>query len=289
MDQHGDTKFKPTICCGHLAKPPAALAPLIARPQWVIWRLTFANGRWTKPPFQVRNPQQHASSANPATWSTYSEAVAAKQAGHGDGVTYVLTPEDSFAAVDIDHVRDPATGTVEAWAQRLLEQASRGYAEISPSGTGLRIWGTTTGEKLHRKFNLENGMALELFRRTRKPLTVTGLQLGKGKQLSNIDALLDRAVVWGQQQHNKQSKAKPKPGSTPSTSIIGQLSIDEIERIVQEGAPPGANRSDTFHSIVGHYLGCGWTAEQIYLHLAEYPDGIGGRYYSEGRLSGEVD
>src|SRR5262249_51744636 len=50
----------------------------------------------------------------------------------------------------------------------------------------------------------------------------------------------------------------------------------------------GANRSDTFHMVVGHFVGCGWTAEQIYERLQQFPHGIGGRYLAEGRLSGEI-
>ena len=52
--------------------------------------------------------------------------------------------------------------------------------------------------------------------------------------------------------------------------------------------PAGANRSDTFHTVVGHYLGCGWSVEQIDEHLRQYPDGIAGRYLGEGRLSREI-
>ena len=65
-------------------------------------------------------------------------------------------------------------------------------------------------------------------------------------------------------------------------------SIDQIEQIVRSGAPAGANRSNVFHTVVGHYVGCGWTAEQILQHLQQFPDGIGGRYLSEGRLSSEI-
>ena len=43
-----------------------------------------------------------------------------------------------------------------------------------------------------------------------------------------------------------------------------------------------------FHTVVGHYLGCGWSVEQILQHLRQFPDGIGGRYLSEGRLSREI-
>jgi hypothetical protein len=283
MDQQGDHSFRPSIFCGDLAKLPAALQPLCARAQWVIWRLPWRHERWTKPPFRCNDPHRFASSSESNTWSSYENAVAAAAAA--DGVSYVLTPEDPFAAIDIDHVRDPITGSIESWAQRFLDKASHSYAEVSPSGTGLRIWGTASGEILHRKFSF-HGSALELFRRTRKPLTVTGLQLGSSRQLGNIDALLDRAVVWAQQRQHKLSKDRSKHSFNAGTAA--QYTINEIERIVQDGALDGANRSDTFHSIVGHYLGCGWTVEQIIEHLEEFPDGIGNRYIAEGRLAREV-
>src|SRR6516162_3912827 len=41
--------------------------------------------------------------------------------------------------------------------------------------------------------------------------------------------------------------------------------------------------------IIGHYLGCGWSVEQIVALLEQHPDGIGGRYIAEGRLAGEVE
>jgi hypothetical protein len=285
MDKRDDQSLKPTILRGDFSNPPPALAPLRARRQWVIWRLTWRAGHWTKPPFRCDDPYRFASSADPTSWSSYEAAVAAATAG--DGITYVLTPEDPFAAVDVDHVRDPVTGTVETWAQRLLDQASHSYVEISPSGCGLRIWGTAKGEELHRKFELDTA-ALELFRRTRKPLTVTGLQLGNSQQLGPIDALLDRAVIWAQQHQQKLSRAKPASSSV-TAGTAAQYSIDGIDQIVREGAPDGANRSDTFHAIVGHYLGCGWSAEQIVALLEQHSDGIGGRYLAEGRLAGEVE
>ena len=43
-----------------------------------------------------------------------------------------------------------------------------------------------------------------------------------------------------------------------------------------------------FHTIVGHYLGCGWDVDQIVAHLEQYPDGIGARYIGENRLAKEV-
>jgi hypothetical protein len=78
-------------------------------------------------------------------------------------------------------------------------------------------------------------------------------------------------------------------GPEINAGTTAQYSIDEIERIVREGAPEGANRSNTFHGIVGRFLGCGWSIEQITNHLDEFPDGIGSRYIAENRLAREVE
>ena len=57
---------KPTTHQGDLAKLPRALAPLVERPQWVVWRWTQqGNGRWQKPPYQALRsaaPCQHQGS-----------------------------------------------------------------------------------------------------------------------------------------------------------------------------------------------------------------------------------
>ena len=57
---------------------------------------------------------------------------------------------------------------------------------------------------------------------------------------------------------------------------------------MREGASAGANRSDMFHVVVGHYLGCGRSVEQIHEHLQQFPNGIADSYLGEGRLSREI-
>src|SRR6478609_170141 len=89
-----------------LARLPRALAPLQERPQWAVWRWTQKpNGSWQKPPYQAHDPQRHASTKDSSTWSDYATALAAVQAGHADGISYILTEQDSFAAIDIDNCR----------------------------------------------------------------------------------------------------------------------------------------------------------------------------------------
>ena len=156
------------------------------------------------------------------------------------------------------------------------------YLEVTPSGAGCRIWGLTADntDPVHRKFSLEidgKQVAAELFRRTSKALTVTGLQLGSVKVLVNVDRGFNWGIVWGERRKAAEAETAAKSQFNGHSFNGGGHNVEHIDQIVREGAPVGANRSDTFHMVVGHFVGCGWTVEQINEHLQQFTDGIGGR------------
>jgi hypothetical protein len=277
----------------NLAKLPKALLPLIERPQWCVWRWTQKpDGSWQKPPFMALQPERHASTTNPDTWTDYSTALATAQAGQADGITYILTNNDPFGAIDLDHCRCTITNSIDVWAQNYLQATVHTYQEVTPSGEGVRIWGFADGDPLNRKFTLKiegKDIAAELFRRTNKALTITGYTLDPAiRELSNIDKVFDWALVWGERRKAAAAAEQPLKGNGFDSSGC-QYSIDEIEQIVREGAPAGANRSDIFHAIVGHYVGVGWNIDQIFEHLTEYSQGIGARYIAQDRLRREIE
>jgi len=194
-----------------LAKLPRALAALIERPQWAVWRWTQkSDGSWQKPPFMALQPERHASTSDPSTWTDYSTALAAVQAGHADGLSYILTKDDPFGAIDLDHCRCTITNSIDVWAQNYLQAAINTYQEITPSGEGVRIWGVVDSDPLNRKFTLEidgKKIAAELFRKTNKALTITGYTLDPAiRELSNIDKVFDWALVWGERRKGAASK-----------------------------------------------------------------------------------
>lgn len=76
-----------------------------------------------------------ASSTNPATWSTYEVA---KKSTYGDGLGFVLNG-DGIVCIDLDHCIE--NGKASAVAQSIVDMMPGAYVEISPSGTGLHIWG----------------------------------------------------------------------------------------------------------------------------------------------------
>ena len=124
-------------------RPVGIPAELRGLPQWVVWRWEKRDGRWSKPPRQATNPSRYAKSTDPGTWGTADQALAAywrKSNRHrdADGVGFVLSPDDPYAGIDLDHVRDPDTGKIEPWALDIVRNLDS-YSEVSPSGTGLRI------------------------------------------------------------------------------------------------------------------------------------------------------
>lgn len=237
---------KPDTCQGDLRKLPPALKPLRARDQWTVWRwVQQDNGNWQKPPFQAHDPQRHASSKKPTDWCSYAEALAVVEAGKADGLGYVLTTADPFAAFDLDDCRTP-DGSVAVWAQNFLDVCRTTYSEVTPSGTGIRIWGRTDEgtTSVHRKFSLEdNGkrIAAELFRRTPKVLTVTGLWLDHAiKELTNIDKAFDWALIWGERRKATAAEAAQINEHAFLSNGPGH-DVEHIEQLVFEGAPAGAD------------------------------------------------
>ena len=92
-----------------------------------------------------------ASSTDRSTWCSYRQAKASKV---GAGVGFVLDG-DGIVCLDIDHCIDEA-GSVAAWAQRILDRVPATYVEVSPSGSGLHVFGF--GDVAHgRRVRVEGG------------------------------------------------------------------------------------------------------------------------------------
>lgn len=96
-------------------------------PQWV--------GHQNKIPKNPHNGQ-NAQSNNPATWSTASQAWAAKCRYGWDGIGFVFTIESGVVGVDIDKCF--IGGVMNPEAQQVIG-CLNSYTEFSPSGTGIHI------------------------------------------------------------------------------------------------------------------------------------------------------
>jgi hypothetical protein len=194
------TPERPASLHGDLANLPDALARLKALPNWVCWKWEWrvdkkGIGKRTKPPMRPSNPQNNANIADARTWGTYEQALGAYQKGLCDGIGFCLTNTD-IAAFDLDNCRNPATGDILPEAMKLVARASS-YTEITPSGTGLRIIGTGSGEKVHKKQQVPgSAMTVETYRKATRYITITGNPLRNTPQrMGNMDLVIDEVVA----------------------------------------------------------------------------------------------
>ncbi len=110
------------------------------RHQWVLWNFAIGtDGKPTKYPYQW-NGRWKARSNDPKTWSTYLSIAATYRAGGFSGIGFVFSADDPFYGVDFDGCRDPETGIIADWARVWIDEFNT-YAEVSPSGTGMKLWG----------------------------------------------------------------------------------------------------------------------------------------------------
>jgi hypothetical protein len=112
---------------------------LTDRHQWVMWRGVWRAPKWTKPPYQIDGCL--ASTSDPLTWDRFEHCESAWSSGRAkwDGYGFVLSADDPYCGIDLDHCRNPETGKIEDWALGLLCRFNS-YSEPSPSGSGIHIF-----------------------------------------------------------------------------------------------------------------------------------------------------
>lgn len=145
--------IKPTALSVEFEKIPVELKRI---DRWVLWSFVAkprksGEVKWDKVPFTVHGA--FASTADSSTWSTFEEVRDTFLLGDYDGVGIVINGQ-GFHGIDLDDCRDPVTGELNPFAQRVLGQV-RGYAEVSPSGTGIKIFTPTNLETSRTKKELE--------------------------------------------------------------------------------------------------------------------------------------
>ena len=126
-------------------KPPAVPvepenipSELKALDRWICWSWSRRGTKWDKPPLRA-DGRGFAKSDDPATWSSFEDALEKHQTGKFDGIGFVLNApgEAVYVGVDFDDCLDEnqvVTGIANNGLQ-LLDS----YCEMSPSGRGVKL------------------------------------------------------------------------------------------------------------------------------------------------------
>ncbi len=125
---------------------------LKVRPQWVNWAGIWNEDKekFSKPPMTAGG--RNASSTTPHTWTTLDKSLAAlgrdgmyiDNAGEKhrvtlDGIGIAGLGRTPYTGIDLDDCVNPETGEINPAALKIVE-AFDSYTELSPSGTGVRIF-----------------------------------------------------------------------------------------------------------------------------------------------------
>ena len=135
----------PRRCASGHAEPEcgalSAISELAHLPRFVVWRNEERNGDLTKIPY-IPGTTRKARADDPSTWRTLAEAEASVPHlvnGLGGGIGIELGDFGdgrAIGGIDLDSCRSD-DGTIEPWAAEVIARFGS-YAEISPSGTGVK-------------------------------------------------------------------------------------------------------------------------------------------------------
>ena len=183
---------RPEVLALSLDKIPQDLQSL---DRWVLWKnvqRSKPNGEkvWAKMPLSAKGGA--GSSTDAATWASFGAAVDEYLLGDYDGIGIVLG--GTLHGIDLDDCRDPESGALSELAQETLDRVE-GYAEVSPSGTGLKIFTQTNLDGSRTK----KEAGVELYKDGRY-FTVTGHAINGHASLPVLPQDLGWMVekVWGE-------------------------------------------------------------------------------------------
>lgn len=142
-------------------------------PNWVTWKYERpdANGKLSKMPY-TPGTQCWAKTNTPSTWRTYAEAVWDYRQHRRAGLGFVFEKKIGYVFVDVDGCRDPVTGEIATWAEKII-RSLKSYTEISPSGTGVHIFIKAKKPQENCRFLMPDGGAVEVYDGSRYS-TITG-------------------------------------------------------------------------------------------------------------------
>ena len=211
---------------------PPELAALC---QWCLWR--YDDG--VKVPYQVSG--QKARSNDATTWNTLTECQ--NMLSWYQGLGFLFSPDDPFCGIDLDDVLR-ADGSIAPWAAEVLRRFPT-YAEISPSGQGIKLWlrGEIPGGKGKPKTKVSGDEGIECYDRGRF-FTFTGQRLDT-HPLELVDCQAALLELLPRYWPPKQSPPPPPPRPAVQRVDTGGPDVLERARLYVDKIPPvtsGQNR-----------------------------------------------
>jgi primase-polymerase (primpol)-like protein len=196
------------------SSPPTTIEvpeELRALRQWVAWDYRMARGQWSKVPHRITTSRpsrsstiaEIASTTDPSTWASYEAAR------HHPKIGFVFTAHDPFCGVDLDDCLDPDTGEISLVARVAIRYLAS-YAEVSPSGRGVKIVGRgrVPGERRQHR-----ALGVEMYDQ-RRFFALTGTTLpGVPEHLADVDLAPLHRWIFGPPDRSRSASLNTAAGS----------------------------------------------------------------------------
>lgn len=251
---------------------------LASRDHWILWRYEQDGDKPRKVPINAITGAK-AKSNTPSTWTSLANASQSTISSKGLG--FVFAKDDGVFGIDLDGCISP-TGEIQPWAVEIIA-ALNTYAEYSPSGTGVKLYGLGKLPAGGKKRSVEQPQVcdklpgIEAYDQGRY-FAFTGERFPDApEQVNDCQAALDAlfAKFW---------PAKPsKPANeTPQAYVAYQPSSNSTDaekraRAYLRSFPPAisgqAGHNQTFRAACVLVLGFSLSTEQAFPILAEWNAG----------------
>lgn len=245
-------------------------------PRWCCWqeRDKGDGKKPDRPPINVTKGFQgrhvFAKANDPATWGTFEQAMAylrehLQGSETPSGLSLALNG-DGLVGADLDHCRDPKTKTIAPWAQEIVKQLAT-YTEISPSGTGLRMFlrGKLPAGGRHRG-------NVEVYDRD-KFLTVTGRKLSSHGAGDGIEDRSRELLAWHREVFGNAPHSTKEKGSNGQVVVSDPPDLDQgqLNRLFHakpqakrlfEGKHDKPSQSEADLALANYATAAGWTDQE---------------------------
>jgi primase-polymerase (primpol)-like protein len=129
--------------------------------RFTAWRFENRKGQ-AKPAKMPYSPDapKGASSTDPATWTTFDDAVKYARVAGLNGIMRAFDHADGLIGTDLDNcldpsIPDPGLDDLAPWAAEYVKRLDT-YTEVSPTGTGVKLWARGTMPAFgHKKGDVE--------------------------------------------------------------------------------------------------------------------------------------
>lgn len=183
--------------------------------QFCNWKYEQRDGNQTKVPY-IPGTTRRADVSNPATFAAFDAAASATDY---DGIG--IRVSGRIVGIDLDHCVED--GNLLPWAQPIVDRFKDTYIEISPSGTGLRIFCLLPDDFSYdtQTYYIKHGdIEVYISGHTNRFLTVTGNALTDADVVETAEAL-----VWLLDAYMRRPTPPIPSAAVPGTSYLSDDSV----------------------------------------------------------------